>query len=656
MAGTYDVTITYNVGCSASASVTVNNQGVTINPNGGSTNTTCGQSNGSAFVVPSGGSAPYSFLWDNGSTNDTIYNLANGNYSVTITDNNTCNTVATITVTDPTNFQASASSTDETCAGQCDGSITLQGSGGLTPLQYSIDGGLNYVASGNFLNLCSGSYNTMVKDANGCTIPNTVTILAGASVNNPVITPVSTLCNVGGNVFLQADILGGTWSGNGIVNTSTGEFSPSVAGIGFHTIAYAISGNNCSSTASIVVEVSNQIQLVIANQEICENVGLHTLSSVPLGGVWRGPALTDSLLGIVDVSLLAPDQYNYTYLMSQSCGDTAQMRLNVLLDEPITLDVDDSVCINEGIVSLITSNTGGTWSGMGVSSSQFSPVTAGIGQHTVYYTNPNLCQKSDSTTINVLNIPISSISIDQLKGCIPFTIHLNEANYIVKNVNWYLDGTLITSGADTTYTFLKEGIYTISNQIQDVFGCSQTSTFASPIEVRENPKAQFTAQPIDGTYEYYFTDQSTGANSILWTLDLHNYSLHEFKHTFQDTGTYNVCLYTENTLGCFDSTCQLIEIRMPYFNIYIPNAFTPNNNDLNDGFRPFLTDPNPQDYEFTIYNRWGEPIATLTNPSQSWDGTYLKQDCEQAVYTWKLKLKYADRYPIVMYGKVSLIK
>ena len=77
--------------------------------------------------------------------------------------------------------------------------------------------------------------------------------------------------------------------------------------------------------------------------------------------------------------------------------------------------------------------------------------------------------------------------------------------------------------------------------------------------------------------------------------------------------------------------------------ISVPWAFTPNGDGLNDGFSPqtkyFNDGTIIGDYTFSIYNRWGEKIYETTLRSDSWDGTYQGEMCQQGVYVYKIKAK-----------------
>jgi len=174
----YSVTVSYG-GCT-----TVHSYNITVYPVLGVNlvdldNVLCyGESNGSIEVTGDIGQSPYSYNWSNGVTTALNAGLSAGVYDVTVTDANQCTASASYTVTEPTllevvNFAVS----NESCQACDDGTITVNATGGITPYQYSNDGGATWHGSNFFGGLVAGTYSMIVKDVNGCeTAPQDVVI------------------------------------------------------------------------------------------------------------------------------------------------------------------------------------------------------------------------------------------------------------------------------------------------------------------------------------------------------------------------------------------------------------------------------------------------------------------------------------------------
>lgn len=139
------------------------------------TNVSCnGGADGSISVTPTGGQAPYTYLWSTiGATTPFVTGLAAGTYTVTVTDANGCSEVLNSTVTEPTAITVNPSSSDVTCYGTCDGTISLTPSGGTAPYSYSWSSG---GTTQSITNLCTGIIAYTVTDANGCTSIDSVSL------------------------------------------------------------------------------------------------------------------------------------------------------------------------------------------------------------------------------------------------------------------------------------------------------------------------------------------------------------------------------------------------------------------------------------------------------------------------------------------------
>lgn len=262
-AGTYTVTVKDNHNCLATTSVTIA-QPTEILANITSGNSTCGNANGTLLVVGSGGSGSgYMYDLNDGlQTNGTgaFSGLPADEYGVMITDGTGCNAFFGTVVTDSDGPSIDATaSTDVTCNGGNDGTISITGvSGGTGTLEYSVDGE-DYQSSNVFTDLYAGDHTVRVRDANGCTgeVSITLTEPAGISV---VLTGTDVTCYGGysGEISVAAGGGAGTlaYSSNGINYQSTPVFSGLAAGTYEITVKDA---GQCTSTEEITITQPTQI-------------------------------------------------------------------------------------------------------------------------------------------------------------------------------------------------------------------------------------------------------------------------------------------------------------------------------------------------------------------------------------------------------------
>jgi len=185
-AGTYHVTVNDGVN-SVLGSVTVTQPAAALSASATGLNVTCyGQNNGSIIVSASGGTTPYTYLWNTGATTQNLTNVGPGSYSVTITDANLCTTTAAASITQPTAISISGAVTNASCFPAIAGTITLTVSGGTPEYTYLWSNG---ATTKDVSDLATGIYSVTVTDAAGCSTGKTFQVKeACLEVTKSVIT------------------------------------------------------------------------------------------------------------------------------------------------------------------------------------------------------------------------------------------------------------------------------------------------------------------------------------------------------------------------------------------------------------------------------------------------------------------------------------
>lgn len=242
--------------------------------NGGATGTI-------TVTQPAIGTAPFEYSLD-GTTWQTsnIFNGLNaGTYTVYYREGNGCQGTLSITVNEPTVLSATASSVPVVCNGQNNGIITVSSGGGVTPYEYSIDGGANWQTS-NVFNVAAGTHTITIRDANNCTTTQTLTVteppvLSATSANGPASCDggddgVIDVSATGGNPGYEYSIDGGTtWQTSTIFNVGPGNYTINVRdNLGCTTsfTTTVLLGSNFTMTPqtdpTICEGTSTQLQLV----------------------------------------------------------------------------------------------------------------------------------------------------------------------------------------------------------------------------------------------------------------------------------------------------------------------------------------------------------------------------------------------------------
>ncbi len=288
-AGLYTVTITDTNGCTTTASITLiepagmNSTSVLSDYNGSgvSCNSSC---DGSIDVSVSGGSAPYSYMWNNSAVTQDLNNLCEGAYSVIITDANGCTTTQGGTITEPAPANVLSVVSDfngfgVSCASACDGSIEITPGGGTSPYVILWSNG---ETTTTITGLCAGTYTYTVTDANNCTVSNSIDLIAAPSVTVSG-SVVSGTCNTFCDGAINITIGGGATPYTFI--WSSGEITQNINNLCAGNYSVTITdANGCSITDNYMVTDPAPITVIAGvDQNICG--GSTTLSgNTPVSG------------------------------------------------------------------------------------------------------------------------------------------------------------------------------------------------------------------------------------------------------------------------------------------------------------------------------------------------------------------------------------
>ena len=527
--------------------------------------------------------------------------------------------------------------------------------------------GITNTATGTFNPATAGlGTHTITFTPSGCFTPSTINITVNDAFD-ATVTPAGPFCESNANTFLGAVDPGGTWSGTGIVNAATGEFSPSVAGSGTWTITYTI-GGACGDVGTTNIQVIADADATINPAgPFCISDPALNLTSVQAGGVWSGQGITSAANGTFNPATAGAGTWTITYTISGVCGDAQTTNITVIDLFPSTITAVGPFCEDDAPVNLVGATAGGTWSGTGITNTAtgtFDPSVAGAGTHTITYTISGSCGTTSTIDIVVNPLPVPTFAGDILSGCAPLTVVFTD-NTIPASAStvWSIsDGTISTNNGSYTHTFNTPGTYSVTLTLTSAAGCVGTTTYTNYINVFANPIADFSFGPtgadvtnptINFTNESVLNDINNWDFSGLGTSQQVNPS---FTFPNDAPGTYNVCLAVETLNGCVDTICQTIIIN-DIFIIYVPNAFTPDGDGINEVFLPILSGIDPLSYELMIFNRWGELIFETQNYGQSWDGYHKGIMSQEDVYVWKIKVKDAIENKKHEYiGHVTLLK
>ncbi len=315
-AGTYTCTIRDANACVLTRTVTIT-QPVALTVGITSTSLTCnGVCSGAAAASPAGGTAPYTYLWNNASTKATITGLCAGSFSVTVRDANGCTGTQTVTIVQPTALTGTPSQTNTTCNNVCDGTASVLAGGGTMPYTYRWNPGAQTTSS--VTGLCDGTYTFSLTDANSCLVTNSVTITEPVVLSaNPSATNVS--CSGLCDGVVTSNPSGGT-SPYSYVWSTGGSTTQSVSGL-------------CAGAYNVVVTDANLCQ---SNQPV--TITQPALLNAVLGAIVNTCSSCAGSANVSPTGGTAP----YTYLWSD--GQTTATASNLCIGTYSVLVTDSRGC------------------------------------------------------------------------------------------------------------------------------------------------------------------------------------------------------------------------------------------------------------------------------------------------------------------------
>ncbi len=225
---------------------------------------------------------------------------------------------------------------------------------------------------------------------------------------------------------------------------------------------------------------------------------------------------------------------------------------------------------------------------------------------------------------------------------------------------WQFSNGNSSTAFEPTEVFTPTGIYGVTLTVKTTSLCIDTSVFAvSNITVNPKPLAGFTFSPqITTIFDPDIFFNNTASNDVVnWNYAFGDGSGTSFPseaHRYQEYGDYVITQIVNNQFGCYDTIQQTVKI-LPEFRFWIPNCFTPDENLLNDFFMPIAI--GVINYEFEIFDKWGERIFKTNNPKQGWNGFYKSKECKQDEYVWRITFRnVVTEKNEIHAGHVTLLK
>ncbi len=611
------------------------------------------------------------YVWNTGQTTASVtFNSVNdyGTHTVTITTS-TCKVSKDAVLGSSCGLSVVVN--NQTVCANDTVTLTVNVSGVSGPYDYVWDNGLPTITGSastknvvKFKAATAGTFNYNV----------TVTASTGAPKSATAVVTVNALPTVdagkndsvcaGNSITLNVQATGTGLSYKWSDGQLTSSFTLSPTSTKTYTVTVT-SSTTCSNKDSIIIKLNPRpIAAITGGGTVCAGDSI-TLSAT--GGKTYKWSSGESVQKI-RVAPATTANYMVTVTESTGCTDDELTAVTVVPLPLPQITGKNTICAGE---STILSGSGGNtyqWNPGGNSQNiNISPVTNTTYNLTV--TGTGNCTASSSVAVTVIALPVPDFISDKSSGCVPQQITFTDQSVTAAGSVYTWDfGDLsgimnINPPNPIQNTYKKAGTYSVELKITTPEGCSKTIKKNNMIHIYPRPSALFSYSPLNPTTfspDVNFTDQTSNVLNRNWNFDdaasTDNTSdMAKPSHRFSGAGYYKVTLIVEDTNHCLDTIINDVHVKAD-FTFYCPNAFTPNNDGVNDFFSPKGLGISESTYELLIYTRWGEEIFKSKDLNLGWDGTVNAVACPEGVYAWQSRFKDIEGKSYVYKGNVTLLR
>lgn len=554
---------------------------------------------------------------------------------------------------------------------------------GLTGGTFTINnGGVINSSTGN-INIASsgvGSY-TVTYSTNG-SCPNTSTFnIAITSSTDATITQAGPFCQNASTVNLSAVSPGGTWSGTGITDGTTGTFNPATAGVGSHVITYTISGS-CGSvdTMTIVVNATDNPAFSYASNSFCLTDANPTPTITGLtGGTFtiNNGGVINASTGVVNITSSGTGSFTVTYTTNGSCPNAQTFNITINnCTNPLPVanfaasqtNICEGACISftdmsassavGGITSWAWTFTGATPS----SSNNQNPInicynTPGTYQVVLTVTDAN--GSDDETKVGYITVssctpPTAGFVLEDSTICAGECVVFGNTSVGATSWQWtFENGTPLSSTNQNpgSVCFNVAGTQEVKLVVSNSYGVDSISSTITVLEPQQVVLGNDTSIQWGQSVSLTATGVINGVYTWSPDIDLTCTTCPNPISTPEETITYTVI--TSDSNGCVSS--DNITLFVKYENvIFVPNIFSPNGDGANDIL--FVRGKGVAELKFFIYDRWGEKVFETTRLDVGWDGTFRGKVMNKAVFVYYLEATFIDGSEVTQKGDITLIK
>ncbi|MDW8273824.1 MAG: gliding motility-associated C-terminal domain-containing protein, partial [Chitinophagales bacterium] len=664
--GTYIVTVTDANQCTSTAQYSIINPPLIITNKFITTPTCAGDSNGKIDLVVSGGVPPYAYAWNNGANTEDISNLPTGTYIVTITDSRSCTAVDTAKVGEPQPLFTTGFIKDVTCKGYADGFLDITAYGGTLP--YYFLWSKDSIITEDIGALSGGTYYVTVTDGNGCTVSGTYFVYEPDSLKL-TFNSTNITCYGGSNGAITPIVTGGnypytfTWS-----NFSGDSVQSNLSAGSYILLVQDFKGCIARDSVKLTQPQPFDIDASIVNVS-CSGKQDGSIKITVSGSNGNYSYSWSNGVNLDSIGNLSAGTYILT--VTDGLGCTAIQSFDVVESKKLVADVAvvNPSC-NGATTGFITVDvTGGdppyfyNWSTQQPQNNNTAS-NLGAGTYTVTITDSKGCTITETRTIttpNPLNVSVNTTGsrcANIGSGTVKAIIQGGTAPFI-----YILNGQAQSSDS---FSGLLPGNYVLL--VRDANGCEGITAFTipvpTPLVVDLTSDKEVILSGMEVQLEAIVTSDTTITRYIWQPLGRFTYpacndTLNCPNPRVTPLITTTFAVSVENAYGCIASdTLQITVLNQQSF--FIPTAFTPNNDGLNDRFEFDIL--GVTEAHVKIFDRWGNLIYENLKQknglggNDGWDGTFKGKPVQLDTYVYQITATYFDGSEKKFTGTIAVMR
>lgn len=527
-----------------------------------------------------------------------------------------------------------------------------------------------------------------------CVNRDTVTIYVIPPFGFSAVTPYQTTCNGDSDGYVEVEpwgTAGPAWSwdvidaNNATVLSTTTNGATTLSGLTEGTYTLVLGEPiGCTHDTTFYIAQPDVVIASVSDTTICLSTSAVISASAVGGNGGYTYSWNQGLVGDGPHTVTPSTTTVYQAIATDMLGCTSapvQTTVTVLPALTVVASGPDSICIgadavlsalagggNGGPYAMVWTEIGGGVVGAGAS---IFVVPTAFGTDYVVTLNDNCNTPIVRDTVHVqwYRAPEPNFTADKREDCFPAEItftNTTDPDDVGTDCLWnFGDGNTATGCATAFNSYANVGCYDVTLTVYSPEGCMGDTTFPQFICARPYPIADFRWTPEVANIldpQVAFFNQSQFDVSWAWSFgadcDPDSAFFPDPVVLFPETeeATYPVWLHVTNEFGCPDSIMKLVFIE-GVFSVYVPNAFTPDGDGVNDHFGPLGQGISDKEFEFTVFDRWGQPVFATNDPGQWWDGKVSGAEQVQGVYAWRLDL--VDKYESIdrqYFGHVTLVR